>query len=449
MGIDWAAVAIVAGLILLNALFVAAEFAIVGAPRAAIERAAAEGQRGAQAVARVLGDPRAQDRYIAMAQLGITAASLGLGMYGEHVLAESIEGWLAAAGMAELRWIAAHTLASVAAVAILTYFHIVVGEMIPKSLALQHARETALWVTPPMLWLQRIFAFAVIGLNGIANGMLRLLGIDRQVASGEHYRTPEELSYIVRESEAGGLLRKESAAVLQELLEFGDLTAGEVMIPRVRVVGVPAGASAEEMTEILRSDPHTRYPVYEGSLDEIVGVVHIKDILRRMPNRRALRPSEVRSVPFVPETAEMDAVLRAMRRAGSQLAVVMDEHGGTAGVVTIEDLFEEVVGEIEEGSLRTPEIVVQGAGRAVAEGTVRLDEVGEALGVELEHEEVDTISGLVLSLLGRPPVIGDAVVWDDVRFEVTAVEGHGVREAAVSLVEPPSDEPDGAEPDAG
>ena len=429
------AVVIILVLVLLNALFVAAEFAIVGAPRASVERRAAAGDRIARVVLDILRDPRRQDRYIATAQLGITVASLGLGMYGEHVLAE----WIAQGldGLGPLREATAHTIAVVLAVALLTYLHIVIGEMIPKSLALQKPERMALWVTPPILAVQKLCYPVVLGLNALGNGLLRLVGIDRFVASGEHYRTPEELQFIVRESQAGGMLRKESAEVLQELLEFGDLTAGEVMIPRVRILGIPAGASAEEMLAILRVQPHTRYPVYEGSLDHIVGVVHIKDILRRMPNRRALRPSEVREVPYLPETAEMDTVLRAMRQANSQMAVVMDEHGGTAGIITIEDLFEEVVGEIEEGWVHRPELSRDPSGRLLAAGTVRIEEVGEELGVVLEHPEVDTVSGLVLSMLDRPPVVGDAVEYDDVRFEVTAVEGHGVRECAVDLLKPP------------
>ena len=419
-------------LILLNALFVAAEFAIVGAPRAAIERRAAEGDAMARVVAGILRDPRRQDRYIATAQLGITVASLGLGMYGEHVLATWIAHGLE--GMGNLRLAAAHTIASVLAVSILTYFHIVVGEMIPKSLALQSAERSALLVTPVMLGIQRIVILPVIALNSLGNGVLRLVGINRFATTGESYRTPEELQFIIRESQAGGMLRRESADVVQELLAFGDLTAGEVMIPRVRVTGIPAGATAEEMLAIFRASPHTRYPVYDGSLDQIVGVVHIKDILRRIPNRRALRPQEVREVPFIPETAEMDTVLAAMRRVNSQMAVVMDEHGGTAGVITIEDLFEEVVGEIEEGwqAHGHPEVYHDEQGRLVVAGTVRIEEVGEELGLVLEHEEVDTVSGLVLAELDRPPEVGDVVEYDDVRFEVTAVEGHGVTECVVT-----------------
>ncbi|HEX7239306.1 MAG TPA: hemolysin family protein, partial [Longimicrobiaceae bacterium] len=424
-----------------NALFVAAEFAIVGVPRVSVERRAAAGDRVARTVLHILRDPVRQDRYIATAQLGITVASLGLGMYGEHVLAEWIGHALVSAGLGDLRWVAAHTVASVLAVAILTYFHIVIGEMVPKSLALQQPERTAMWVTRPILWMQMAVYPAILALNALGNGLLRLVGIDRQEGTGEHYRTPEELQFIVRESQAGGLLRKESAEVVQELLEWGDLTAGEVMVPRVRITGIPVGASFTEVREIVRGSPHTRYPIYRGSLDDIVGMIHIKDLFRRLRNRRSVHENDARSVPYVPETALIETVLSAMREARSQLAVVMDEHGGTAGVITLEDLFEEVVGEIEEGSaVHRPDVHRAPDGTLHVAGTVRLDEVGEELGLVLEHEEVDTVSGLVLSILDRPPTVGDAVVYDDVRFEVVTVEGHGVREAAVTPIAPPLEE---------
>ena len=258
-------------LLLLNALFVAAEFAIVSVPRASIERRAAAGDRAARRVAAILRDPRQQDRFIATAQLGITVASLGLGMYGEHTLA----GWIAGPleGLGELRWVSAHAIASVLAVALLTYLHIVIGEMIPKSLALQGAERTAVWVTPIMLVVQRGMFLVVIALNGAGNAILRLFGVDRREATGEQVRTPEELQYIIRESEAGGLLRRESSNVVQELLEIGDLTAGEVMVPRVRVTGIPVGATFTEVAAIVRRSPHSRYPIYQESLDNIIGMV--------------------------------------------------------------------------------------------------------------------------------------------------------------------------------
>lgn len=425
-------VAIIAALIIVNGLFVAAEFAIVGVSRAEIEQGARNGEPGAGLVQWVLSDAQRQDRFIATAQLGITAASLGLGMYGEHILAEwiaaGLEGWGAG------RWIAAHTVASVLAITILTYFHIVVGEMLPKSLALQHAHRSAVTIAPIMRGVQLAFYPLVVTLNGIGNALLRLVGIDRAHANVETYRTPDEIAYILRESEAGGVLRREAAEVMQELLEFGDLTAAEVMVPRVRIVGVPVDATAEQLRQILRSAPHTRYPVYERSMDSIVGVLHVREILRQIRDGGPLSGYRTQQVPFVPETASLDAVLSAMRQGHCQLVVVMDEHGGTGGILTLEDLFEEVVGDIAELPDDTAELVPEPEGRLRAAGTARLADVGEALGKVLQNDEVDTVSGLVLSLLGRPPRVGDTVVFGGVRFEVTAVNGHGVSWVRASCV---------------
>jgi CBS domain containing-hemolysin-like protein len=425
---------IISILIVANGLFVAAEFAIVGAPRAAIDARAAQGDRLARLVQSVLRDPQKQDRYIATAQLGITVASLGLGMYGEHVLAEGLYHWLGSSGLPA--WLASHTVASVAAVAILTYFHIVVGEMVPKSLALQQAETLSLWITPPMLWMKTLLYPFVVTLNGVGNLLLRRIGVNRQATSASHYYTPEELQLIVQESEELGALRAESSQMLQELFEFGDLTAGEVMVPRVRISGMPVGTPPERMRELLGRTPHTRYPVYEGDLDHIAGMIHIKDLLRLLLRDEPLSAAHARPLPVVPETAELDTVLDMMRRERTQMAVVIDEHGGTAGVVTLEDLFEEVVGEIEEGPAGTPLVYQDRHGRLRVPGTMRLDELGQQFHIDLEHEEVDRVSGLVLMRLGRPPAVGDTVRYDRLEFCVTAVKGHGVEECAVCLAAP-------------
>jgi CBS domain containing-hemolysin-like protein len=431
----------VAALILLNGLFVAAEFAIVGVSRPAIERRASSGQRAARLVANVLRDPREVDRFIATAQLGITVASLGLGMYGEHLLA----GWLAGvfSGWGAGRWIAAHTLGSVTAIAILTYFHIVVGEMVPKTIALQRAERAVLILAPVMRVLQLVAFPLIVALNGIGNGLLRLVGVDRGKGDADQHRTPEDLAFLVQEARAGGLLRHDAAQVVSELLEFGSLTAGEVMVPRVRIVGAPVGADTAALHRLLREHPFTRYPVYDGSLDRIVGMVHVKDLMRRPAGAGTLAESEARVVPFVPTTARMDQVIGAMRAARAQLTVVMDEHGGTAGIVTVEDLFEEIVGDVGDDVAHAQPIARDRASLRVA-GTMRLDDLGAELGLPLEHQEVDTVSGLVLALLSRPPVVGDRVEYGGVMVEVLTVAGRGVAEAlatgrAARANHPPSD----------
>ena len=420
---------IITVLILLNGLFVAAEFAIVGVPRSTIDALAHRGNRMAKTVQLILRDPRRQDRFIATAQLGITLASLGLGMYGEHVLALAIAGVLEGWGAG--RWIAAHTVATVLSVTILTYFHIVIGEMIPKSLALQKAERTVLWITPVMRAVQAAMFPLVVLLNGMGNGLLRLVGIRRQAGGTEQLRTPEDLAYIVRESQAGGMLRSNAAQVVQELLDFGNLTAGEVMVPRVRIIGIALGTSLEEVRRIIRMTPHTRYPVYEGTLDRIVGAVHVKDLMRELPSRGSVGRELLRPVPFVPEAVGMDQVLDSLRSERSQLAVVMDEYGGTAGIVTLEDLFEEVVGDLAEDRDAPSAIFRDPDGALHAAGTVRLDELSSAMGSVIEHENVDSVGGLVVTLLGRPPVVGDVVRYADVEIAVTRVEGRAVTECVV------------------
>lgn len=428
-------VLIIALLILLNGLFVAAEFAIVGVPRSSVDRLAARGNRTARVLQAILRDARLQDRFIATAQLGITLASLGLGMYGEHVLAQAIAGWLEQLGAG--RWIAAHTIAAVISITILTYLHIVLGEMIPKSLALQHAERTALWITPPMRAIQGAFYPLVVALNGIGNGLLRLVGIRRRAGGAEGLSTTEDLAYIVRESQQGGLLRSDAARVVQELLEFGDLTVREVMVPRVRVVGLPLGATIDQIRQTLRAAPHTRYPVYEGTIDKIVGIMHVKDLLRSLSRDSPTTRERLRPVPFVPEAVGMDQLLETLRSARSQVAIVMDEFGGTAGMITIEDLFEEVVGEFGEDPNAPATMQRDDKGKLRVAGSVRLDELGSEINRVLEHEEVDTVGGLVLTLLGRPPVVGDTVTFEGVSFEVVRVEGHRVAECLVSVrVEP-------------
>ena len=220
--------------------------------------------------------------------------------------------------------------------------------------------------------------------------------------------------------------------MLQEIFEFGDLTAAQVMVPRVRVTGLEVGASPDDVRDLVLRTPHTRFPVYDGDLDHIVGMVHIKDLLRHLAEDQPVRAAETRPLPVVPETAALDDVLGVMRRERTQMAVVIDEHGGTAGVVTLEDLVEEVVGEIDESPGVKPPIYADEAGRLHVAGTVRLEDVGQRFNFDLAHEEVASVSGLVLALLGRPPKVRDAVEYEGLRFEVTSVHGRGVRECVVT-----------------
>lgn len=428
-------IAIVAVFLLVNALYVAAEFALVGAPKTAIEHRAAQGDRMSKRLSQLIDSTNQQDRYIATAQIGITVASLGLGMFGEHGLADWVAPRLISLGLSDTSGlITAHTFASVVAVATLTCGHIVIGEMLPKSLALQHTERAARWLYWPMRLSSTALFPLVITFSKIGEAALRVIGVRRSAHGEEQLHTPEELRLIMEESEEGGALRQESGRLLQELFEFGDLTASQAMVPRVRVTGIPVGASPDDLRRLLLSKMHTRYPVYDGDLDHIVGMLHVKDLLRRIIHSETVVATDARAIPVVPETAPLDDVLAVMLRAGTHMAVVIDEHGGTAGTISLEDLAEEVVGEISEDASDVSSFVEEAPGVWRVAGTARLDEVGQRYDLDLEHDDVESVSGLVLTRLGRPPVVGDVVDFEQVRFEVLTLAGRGVREARVSVI---------------
>ncbi len=429
---DWGTIGIILLLVLLNGLFVAAEFTLLGAPRAALERRATQGGLGsgtAALVVRILKNPKLQDRYIATAQLGITFASLGLGMFGEHAVAIWIYDYLKQFGTES--WFVSHSIASILAVSCLTYLHIVLGEMVPKSLALMYAERLSLIITLPMQWIKFAMYPLVIGLNATGNFLLKCLGIKRSLDNG-FYHTPEEIRYIVDESRSHGALNDEPGRLMQDLFDFNALTAHEVMTPRVRLEGLRLGASTEEISEIVRKTRRTRYPVYRGDIDHIIGMIHARDVFLLLNRNKPLDEFVVHAVPFVPMTMKLDDVAETMRCVNSRMAVVMDEHGGTSGLITIQDIFSEVVGETNGNSLRKDEVVMLPDGTCQAEGTMRLDEVGKLFETELEYESVDTVSGLILSLLERPPRVGDAVHYSGFEFKVLDIKNRGVELCLIS-----------------
>jgi len=422
-------------LIALNGLFVAAEFAIVSVSRTRMQQLADEGHRMAARVLRIKADARAQDQYIATAQLGITLASLGLGMYGEHHLAE-----LLFHGFEQVSWLtflAVHSVASAIAIAVMTYLHVVLGEMIPKTLALQKSERVVLWITPLMLAFRWLFLPLILLLNGIGNGLLKAMGIER--AAPIQASTLRELQYVINQSHEAGALEKDTAEVLQELLAFTDTDAGELMVPRVHIGALALDSSAEDVRQTLMDNPHSRYPIYDDSLDDILGFVHLKDLYRSLHNPLLKQPVQLKDIhplPFLPATAELETVLKVMHREQVRMAVLLDEYGGTAGLLTLEDIFAELVGPIEADELHEADIVRKPDGHLVVEGTTYLESLGEFLELELEHEEVETVSGLVLDLLERTPHEGDVVTYLGLQFKVLSVKGRGVGHCEVRHLDP-------------
>ena len=419
------AIVIITLLILLNGIFVAAEFAIIAAPRTTLQRLASGGSPMARRLLRIAENPRRQDQWVATAQLGITLASLGLGMYGEHMLAEWLFHKFEGEGMPA--WLASHAVASVLAIGILTYFHIVIGEMVPKAIALQDPRRTSFALLFPMEVIRWVLFPLVVALNGIGNAILRLFGLP--VAGGAAPHSIQELRYVIAESRREGALDERKSEVLRELIEFGGRTAAEILVPRIHIVAIPVRATREDILELAARPLHTYYPVYDETLDEIIGVLHVRDLAAAVRRKGRFR-LPVRRVPFIPHSAPLQKVLEQISASHEQIVVVMDEHGGTAGILTIEDLFELVLGDLDEEN-DTPAVTERPDGSYHVRGTVRLDEIGEQIGMRLEDPRVDTLSGLVLAELGRPAREGDSLLYAGLRIEVAETIGRGVLSAVI------------------
>jgi len=413
-------VLVVSLLILVNGVSVAAELSLVGARRSRLQTLADGGNRSARRVLVLTGSYRALDRTVATAQVGITLSSLGLGMYAEESVAHALVPLF---GTSLMSSVAAHGLASAVAVVLLTYLHVVVGEMIPKTVALQHPIRTALLLQGPLRALRMLLAPLVLLLDGASAGILRLL---RVRTAGERARahTLQEIQLLVEESDPSDVVARRQTRMLRSLLEFEDLPVRKVMVPRNDVVGLPVAASAEKILELLQRTEHTRYPVFQGDLDHIVGFVHTKQLLG------VLRPGDpidlralARPVILVPETARARRVLRRFREEKVHLAVVLDEHGGTAGVVTLQDLLAEIFGEVQdEFDAEEPAIRKMSQHTALLRGSVRLEEINDEFDLQLAGRFVDTVAGLVLQKLGRTARIGDVVRLEGVTLTVEAVK---------------------------
>jgi CBS domain containing-hemolysin-like protein len=425
----------IAILILINGLLVAAEFAIIGVRPSRVQQLASKGNRAARWVQTILGNRRSTDRYIATAQLGITLASLGLGMWAEpaiaHLIEEPLHDWLGLEGAI------VHTISFVLALGLITYLHVVLGEMVPKSLALQNAEGTVLLLTAPMRFAGKLFSIPVTLLNRLGLWTLRLLRVPPPGEDSRLY-SPDELELLFSESYAGGLLEESEQELVANILDFAETRAEQVMMPRPQMSAIPITIGEDEMLEFATRTPYNRLPVYQESIDDIVGMVHLKDLVRQQLAQeffdlRAL----IRPVSFVPETLPVKTLLANLRRQHRQMAIVMDEHGGTLGLVTMEDLLEEVVGEVrDEFDIEEKEpLTLVEPGHLIAQGTVQLEDIAEYVALGEHKHDVHTIGGLVWAELGRRPEVGDEVSISYVTLRVEAVDGLTI--TRVSILYPP------------
>jgi CBS domain containing-hemolysin-like protein len=426
-------------LVLANAFFVAAEFSLVSVRKTRIAELAGQNSPGAKAVEKAISNP---DRVIAATQLGITLASLGLGWIGEPALAHLIYPVIVLFP-AEFQDEVSHTISAVIAFTLITFLHVVAGELAPKSIALQNPEKTSLFVAGPTLLTERIFKPAIWALNGSGNLLLRLVGV--KPASGhELVHSVEELRMIVTASTQGGAVEVDESEMLHAVFDFGELVVRQVMIPRTEIIAVEADESLERVIQRTSQTTYTKFPVYDDSLDQILGIVHVKDLLVAMQKPDALLQTArnfLREAMFVPETISVRALLRQFRDNRLHIAVVLDEFGGTAGLVTLEDLLEELVGEVSDPfDAVNPDFQKRPDGSVLIDGLTLIDDVNQQLDLELSDADYDTIAGFVLGILGRIPNEHESVEAQGVRLEVEKMDG--LRIAWLSLQRIVKDDPE-------
>src|SRR3990172_3992054 len=408
-------------LVLANGFFVAAEFSLVSVRPTRVEELVRGGTPGAAAVKHAIKDT---DRFIAATQLGITLASLGLGWIGEPALAHVIEPVLAFLP-GEIAGQAAHVVAGTAiAFAIITFIHVIVG-----------ATMIAETIFRPFIWL----------MNGTGNFLLRLLHV-RPASAHETLHSIEELKMIAEASEQGGLIEPEEGEMIPAVFDLRDTSARQVMVPRMEMVTVDATATLEEALDVAAHSSLTKFPVYENDPDHVVGVLHVKDVVRAMHEfierdaGKAALAQPVREIMrealFVPETVRVDDLIARMRRQKQHMAILLDEFGGTAGLVTLEDLVEELFGDVQdEFTVEEPELVPRADGSVSVSGLMLIEDVNDALRLNLVDENSDTIAGYVLSRLGRIPATGDALQADGLHFRVERMDGLRIERIGIRVDE--------------
>jgi len=419
----------IAVLLLVNGFFVAAEFALVRSRRTRLESMARTGDWKARIALRASGNLA---RVYSASQLGVTLASLALGALAESVLGDWLTHKL---GMLPFDLSVRVGIAATIALAIVTYFHVVFGELAPRGAALSHPEEVACWLTPPLLgfaWLMSPFTNL---LNKSSEVVLRLFG-QKAVNPEENVHSPEELRMLIEQSQEGGVLQAQDADILEGVFEFSEKNAREVMTPRTDIDALPIEATLDETIALVEESGRSRYPVFEDTIDNIVGIVLAKDlipILRSPPPDFSLR-AILRPVHVVPGSREVEEVLSDFKRLKEHLAIVLDEYGGTAGLVTMEDLLEEIVGEILDEYDEPPDHPErEGADLVIVPGNTNIGELNERFGLDVPDDDYTTIGGFVFGALGRLPLVGDRTTAGGAVFTVREMDGRRVESLAVDL----------------
>jgi CBS domain containing-hemolysin-like protein len=429
-------------LIALNGFFVAGEIALVSIRRTRVQELAEEGEKRAILVAHAVDDI---NRFISTIQVGVTMCSLAIGWLGEPLVARLLDSPLSGAGLSKE---AIHGVAFVVAFLVITYLHVVFGELGPKYMALQSSERVALVVIRPLDLLRRLLTPLVAVLNRSSLLFFRMLGI-KPVGGLHMIHSEEELKMLVSQSSRGGVLQDSEQEMLYNVFDFADTSVAEVMVPRPDVVAFEVSTPPAELLQRIVSQPYTRYPVYREDMDDIVGILHVRDLFNAAEQHGkanvALEPL-LRPVHIVPESKSLAGLLGDFRRSKSHMALVVDEYGSLAGIVTLEDLIEEIVGEIDDEHDRPEQPVERISDNHIrVDGKFAIDELNERFGLHLPTDDYHTVGGFVFGELGQQPHEGDVVRHGHVRLEVTETDGPRIVHVDVILLEKRKPEGEGAE----
>ena len=416
-------------LVFLNGIFVAAEFSFVKVRPTRLAQLVDEGNRKAKIAQICINNI---DAYLSVCQLGITLASLGLGWLGEPVVAKLLEPIFSYLGV--LSPDVVHYSSFVIAFSLVTFMHVVFGELVPKSLAIQRAESITLYLATPMRLFYKMFYPGIIVFNGTANSILRMIGI-QPTSEHEASHSEKELQMLVSESYKSGHLDKEEWRLLQNVFEFEKRIAREVLVPRPEVVFLDRKKTLQENLDIARQTEHTRFPLCDGDNDNVIGLIHIKDLFKL--NNEASINDVKRNIMMVPEGFPLDRLLKQFQQKRQKMALVVDEYGGTSGIVTMEDVLEELVGEIQdEFDNEIPKVITEKEGTFLVEGRMLLDEAMEMFHLPVnEDTEYDTLGGYVFGELGKRPRVGDIVELPNHQLEVTNVQGLRIHQIRLNILD--------------
>ena len=433
---------VIAVLIALNGFFVAVEFAAVTSRQVRLTMIAEPDSRPVQIVEKWLDDPSARDRLIAASQLGITIVSLMLGAVGENTFEELLGPFFHGIMLPENLQILQSVIAAlplVLSLIIVTSFHVVLGEQVPKIAALHAPERFALLSAQPMQLFMNIFRGFVSALDWATRVLLGLFGIHAQTTHGNVY-TLEELQQIVSGPETEGIIQEPQREMLSAVFEFGKRVVRQVMIPRTEVTAMEANTSLSEALDIARENQYTKFPVYEKSLDQIVGILHTKDLLNTLEDSKNLNQparSIVRNALFVPESISVNALLHKFKDHQQHIAIALDEYGGTSGLVTLEDLLEEIIGEIRDPfDADQPEIQFQQDGTVLIDGLAQIEYVNQQVDLHLVDDEHNTIAGFVMHRLGRIPKTNDEIIVreEGIRLKVKAMDQRRIAQLELTRI---------------